>query len=254
MTATAAASTNEPGPDPANVDPKSNPRANPNAGQGSRAGRLLDLVRKLIDYGKELATTLQQRGLGDDRGVAVLPFGTSHLGQILASIARGLQRAAALEARLLRSGARLDAGPRPASAPSPDAPSPGAPSPGAPTPAASTQRRPRAARAAARDDGQADPGLIHLPSPEQIAAEVRRRPIGAVIADICRDLGIMPNHPMWRELQLAILDEGGSLAGLIKDNFKRAFEGAARSWPIAGVAASPEPFRSTPTPASTGPP
>jgi hypothetical protein len=33
---------------------------------------------------------------------------------------------------------------------------------------------------------------------------VRCQPIGAVIADICRDLEILPNHPLWRDLQQAI--------------------------------------------------
>jgi hypothetical protein len=41
---------------------------------------------------------------------------------------------------------------------------------------------------------------------------VRRRPVGAVIADICRDLGILPSHPLWRELSEAIIRLGGSLA------------------------------------------
>ena len=63
-----------------------------------------------------------------------------------------------------------------------------------------------------------------LPTPEQIAAEVRRRPIGAVIADICRDLGIMPNHPLWRELRDAIIRYGGSLARLVKDICDCAFQ------------------------------
>ena len=60
-----------------------------------------------------------------------------------------------------------------------------------------------------------------MPTPEQIASDIRRRPVGAVIADICRDLGIMPGHKLWRELSLAIIDTRGSLTGLTKDVFKR---------------------------------
>jgi hypothetical protein len=30
----------------------------------------------------------------------------------------------------------------------------------------------------------------------------------------CRDLGIMPSHPLWRELQIAVIRHGGSLARL----------------------------------------
>jgi hypothetical protein len=99
----------------------------------------------------------------------------------------------------------------------------------------------------------ADPGLARLPTPEDIAAQVRRRPIGAVIADICRDLGIMPSNPLWRELPLAIIANGGNLATLVKDILKRVFP-----FPInpratvhpAGPALYP-PFAGTP---GTGPP
>jgi hypothetical protein len=61
------------------------------------------------------------------------------------------------------------------------------------------------------------------PSPERIAARlangpdpvVRCQPIGAVIADICRDLGILPNHPLWRDLQQAINAFRGKYARLV---------------------------------------
>jgi hypothetical protein len=180
----------------ATPNPTAQPDANPVADKGSHAGRLLDLVRKLIDYGKEIAGTLRQRaatGLGFD----AFRFGTRDLTLILARITRGLHLATALEARVLQNAARLDA--EPAASPAP------------------SRHKPRAAQPAARRAPEADTILAHLPTPEQIAAEVRRRPIGAVIADICRDLGIMPNHPLWRELQHAIIRYGGSLAGLVKD-------------------------------------
>ncbi len=77
----------------------------------SRAERLLGLVRKLIDYGRELAATLHQRAAADLLSVAC-NFGTRDIALILASITRGLLRARALEARLVRSAARLDAEPR----------------------------------------------------------------------------------------------------------------------------------------------
>ena len=74
-----------------------------------------------------------------------------------------------------------------------------------------------------RGASTADPRPTRLPTPEDIAAEVRRRPIGAVIADICRDLGIVPSHPLWRELPLAIIANGGNLATLVKDILNRLF-------------------------------
>ncbi len=191
----------------------------------SRSGRLLGLVGKLIDYGRELAATLRQRSATTEFAVTARLFGTSDIALILARITRGLIRADALAAKLVRNAARLDAAPRP-------------------QPARTVAKPASAARRQAAPP--ADPRLAHLPTSEQIAAEVRRRPIGAVIADICRDLGITPLHPLWRELQVVIIRHGGSFAGLVRDLLRRAFP---RPVPAAASAAS-----SPPSPACTGPP
>ncbi len=169
--------------------------------QPGRSASLLGLVRKLIDYGRELAATIRQRAFTDP-GPLISCFGTADVALILARISRGLHRANALEARLIRNADRLDATPQ----------------------AASSPRMPRAPRQApAPSADEADARLVHLPTPEQIAAKIRRQPIGAVIADICRDLGILPSNPLWRELQIAIIREGGNLANLIKDIINQAF-------------------------------
>jgi hypothetical protein len=181
----------------------------------SRAARLLGLVRQLIDYGRQLAATLR----GDPP-----PFGPGDIALILARITHGLLRAEALEARIIRDAARLDAGPVPPRAPS-HRKSP--PAPGL--------------------DPGLDPGM---PTSEQIAAEVRRRPIGAVIADICRDLGIMPDHPLWPELRVLIIRHGGNLAYLVRDILDRAFQTLASDRPPAW----PMPSLQSPAPAGTGPP
>jgi hypothetical protein len=194
----------------------------------SRSGRLLGLVRKLIDYARELAATIRQHTAAEP-GFARARFGTTDLAAIFASIARGLLRANALEARVLRSAAHIDAERRPGQA-------------------RSAARAPAAPRLAA----EADPGLAGLPTPEQIAAEVRRRPIGAVIADICRDLGITASHPLWQEVHHAMLKHGGSFVGLMTDLIDRAFPLPARLLPAAAPAAS-RPLRSE-APGGTGPP
>ena len=196
--------------------------------QLSRSANLLGLVRKLIDYGRELAATIRHRAFTDPIAVRC-SFGTADVALILARISRGLHRANALEARLLRDADRLDATPQ----------------------GAVSQPRPRASRpAAAPVAGEAGARLTHLPTPEQIAAKVRRQPIGAVIADICRDLGILPSHPLWRELQIVIIRENGSLANLVKDILDQAF-------PISATA-QPGPARCPPAPLAqfpaTGPP
>ena len=90
-----------------------------------------------------------------------------------------------------------------------------------------------------------------MPTPEQIAAEVRRRPIGAVIADICRDLGVMPSHPLWRELRIVIIRNGGSLANLVKDILDRAIQLPASPWPLTRF---PAPALQSLSPSGAGPP
>ncbi len=200
------------------------PPADP--GQPSRAANLLTLVRKLIDYARELAATFQQSapiaGLAD----YARNFGTADIAAILARITSGLLRAQALEARLIRGAAHLDAKPRTAIPASP--------------------RAPRTAPATAPPSEH--PNLAHLPTPEWIAAQVRSRPIGAVIADICRDLGILPSHPLWRELQLAIIRHGGNLATFYKEMNQRLFPvnltaTSREAWPL--MRAPPPGWRST---------
>jgi hypothetical protein len=195
------------------------------ATEPSPSGRLLGLVRKLIDYGRELAATIRQRTTTDPI-FARCRFGTTDLAQIFVCIARGLQLANALEARVLRSAAQLDAGPAPG-----------------------RTRSAVTAPAAPRVAAEADPGLAGLPTPKQIAAEARRKPIGAVIADICRDFGITGSHPLWRDVQRAIIKHGGSLARLVSDILDRGFPRAAQL-----IAASRRPNLRFETPGGTGPP
>ena len=83
--------------------------------QPSRSGRLLSLIRKLIDYGTALAATVRQR-VAADPIFARTGFGTADLAVIFARIVRGLHLAQALEARVLRRAAWLDQGPRPRTA------------------------------------------------------------------------------------------------------------------------------------------
>src|SRR3984957_8426317 len=61
-----------------------------------RLGRVLSLVRKLIDYGKQLAGRVQLRAAAPGFALFAKPFGTADLAVIFARIAGGLRRAAAL--------------------------------------------------------------------------------------------------------------------------------------------------------------
>ena len=191
----------------------------------SRSRRLLALVRRLIDYGKELAATLHERAATDLLAVRA-SFGTADLALILARIKRGLLRANALEARLVQNAARLDAERKPRAVPVQHDPHPG-----------------REHGSAVRRIQEPD-APFELPTEAEIAAWVRRRPIGAVIADICRDLGIRFDHPLWRDLHDAIMCEGGSCVRLVLEIIHRGAKLVAELW-----------FRGTPpASASTGPP
>src|SRR5271166_4534637 len=204
------------------------------AGTPSRPRRVLSLVRKLIDYGKQLVGTVQQRAAAPGFARFAKPFGTADLAVILARITSGLRRAAALEARLCQRAARgRDLTPSPIRLPA--------------------ARGPRAARQIAPPDAPPEPQragpaqdlrLARLPTEEEIAAEVRRRPIGAIIVDICCDLGIAPGHldrAFWDEINHAIMMYGGSLARFLGDlqERQRAFRSGGHSdcsdpgWPAA---------------------
>ena len=189
------------------------------------AARLLNVVRKLIDYGRQLAANL--RG-GSVTTAITHAFGTTDVELILARIAQGLQRALLLEERVVRTAARLDAGPQPKDPSSPRLP-----------------RRPRPAVARTET---AEPAIAGLPTPEQIAAKVRHQRIGVVLADICRDLGIMPNHPLWQDLHEMITRYDGNFVRLVMERLNRAFPVAHIVARLRGEPAAPPP------PASTGPP
>jgi hypothetical protein len=216
------------------------------AGVPGAIGRVLGLVRKLIDYGRRLAETVQSRAAAPGFVQFARPFGTADLGVILARVTCGLRRAAALEARLCRHAARgKDLTPAPIRLPA--------------------ARAPRAARPVAPADPRpeiqpADPAdgsrLARLPTEEQIAAAVRRRPIGAVIVDICCDLGIAPGHldrAFWDEIHHAIMMYGGSLTRFLNDLHERlwGFISADRSDHVGpGWPASPQRLPAQ----ATGPP
>jgi hypothetical protein len=209
-------------------------------------GRVLNLVRKLIDYGKRLTTAVQQRAAAPGFAHFVNPFGTVDLAVILARITAGLRRAAALDAMLCRRAARgRDLAPPPIRLPAIRAPR-----------AAQQAAAPDALPAPRPADPAEDPRLARLPTEEELAAEVRRRPIGAVIVDICRDLGIAPGHldrAFWDEITHTIIMYGGSLVRFHTSLHKRLW--ATFSGEHAGRAGSEWPAAPPQLPASaTGPP
>lgn len=149
----------------------------------SRSAGLLTLVRSLIAFGQALIHTLQASPDAGTLAQIASRFGTSDLALMIARITRGLLLAATLDARLARCATRLDT------------------KPGRPAALRGTDRRKR--RAAMPVDTQTtdDAALLaRLPTAQEIAASLRGKPIGVVLEEICRDLGITCAHPLWREL------------------------------------------------------
>ena len=225
--------------DPA--DPQQQPT--PTGDAPGRTGRLLTLVRNLVTYGKELAQTLQQSPSAETLFDVTIRFGTINIALILARITRGLRIAAGLETRLANRAAR--------------------PEQSSVTARAASPRKPRAARPPRRnqnDRNQDDPAAIlaAIPTAEEIAVQLRHRSIGAVLIEICGDLGIVADHPLWQEITLAIIDTGGSLVALLKDvwNRTRLTNFFPPDMPLipASLLRPPEPPLVSAAAAATGPP
>jgi hypothetical protein len=169
------------------------PPDRPVASTPSRTGRFLSVVRRLIAFAASLAVTLQSAAANDVSHLT-RPFGTRDIALILARITRGLLLARTLEGRLI------------------DHPVPEKTQPAPAKDASAPTRKPRTAQPKPRRAWNPDPRLSALPTIEQIEAELRRRPIGAVLSDICRDFGITPTHPLWGEVSGLITEYGGTIA------------------------------------------
>jgi hypothetical protein len=175
----------------------------------SRIGRLLGLTRWLVSYGKNLAEKIRRHAGTPAFAPLAIPFGTTNPATILALVTRGLRLAIALEQRLAERQARgEDIAPHVTRSPSPRT--------------RSSTPRPRDPR----PRPEPVPDVVSLPTPEEIAAILRRRPVGAVIADICRDLGILPGNiepDLWRELMRTFAEYGGNFPAYFNTMMDRLF-------------------------------
>ena len=206
----------------------------PTADATTRTGRLLGVLRALILRGKQLAATLQQRTAATNLADIARKFGTSDIARIIISITRGLHLALALEARVVSRPIR---------------------EPAVPTEAEWTpsRREPRPTISADQTDDEIDPRIAVMPTPENIAAEIRRRPAGAVIADICRLLGIVPADPLWREISLVVMENGGSFLKLFNQSMDRIWTPLREIAAAESRAEQPQHAPAT-VAAATGPP
>ena len=210
----------------------------------ARIAALLHTVRILLGYGRHLAETAELRSASTDFNAVAACFGTGRLCAILAHLQRGLLRAAALERVLLQRAARgRDIGcvapseratatayqvAAPADLPAGGTDQPADP-PGGPAelpdveqPAAAQVARTAATRLS-RPAGWNDPELF-MPTLEELEAQVRRRPLGRTLVEICLDLAVVPGFctgAFWNELFDSIRLHGGSVATLMLEKVRR---------------------------------
>ena len=167
---------------------------------------LLHAARILLTYGRHLIDTVRHRATAPNFNAIAANFGTANLATILAHLNRGILRAAALERVLLaRAAAGKDIDfierntwktllpePDPAEDPQHEQPATAARLP------TTRKQAPRACRPA----GWNDPELF-MPTLEELERQVRRRPIGRTVYDICLDLAVVPmfcHSAFWNEL------------------------------------------------------
>ena len=179
---------------------------------------VLGLLHVLLAYGRHLAATLEHRAAASGFSAVAQFFGTAATAPILARLTRGMLRAMALQRVLLARAQRgRDLGVPP---PRQRAPRTMHPAFRTAAPCSAESRRRQEFR---RPDPDAVPVPDHLPTLPQLVAEIRRRPIGRTLADICRDLGVSPSlceGRFWNAVFAAITDYRGNLPKLVHD-FRR---------------------------------
>ena len=186
-----------------------------------RIAAVLKVVAALIAHARHFAATATTRVAAPEFATAAAVFGTDNLPTILHRMQRGMLRALALQQYLLARAARgcnlrfawppcveLQPHHRPPAKPAP---------PPRPAPLHPCQPDPALL-------GPDDPAASRLPTPEEFAAEVRRRPVGRTIAYICMDLGIAPglcDGDFWNQVEKTLRRYGGSLRRLYQVRARR---------------------------------
>jgi hypothetical protein len=158
--------------------------------------QVLYVVRFLISYACHIAATAEKCSVRGDISPVSIPFPKCiDICALIIRVARGLKRALALQ-EMLEQRAATGADIEP------------------------VERRPHPhAGGSRRGSGAPDkqPKAERLPSAAEIAAELQRRSIGAIVADICHDIGIVPSDltdEQWDALQWVIHEYGGNLLRL----------------------------------------
>ena len=200
------------------ASPADPPQDQPGSTMPEYITALLHAVGILLGYGRHLLETVRQRAAAPTFPAIAACFGTANLSTILAHLNRGTLRAAALERFLLARAAtgrdinmvirrtRADeAQPAPAD------------------PQADQPAKPKAAKRPSLPPGSDDPELF-MPTPEDLDRQVRRRAVGRTIAEICRDLAVVPGFctpAFWNGIFEIMHYFGGSVADVMREKTNR---------------------------------
>jgi hypothetical protein len=201
------------------------PSAPPHPSQDDSASTLpnniaviLHAVGILLTYGRHLIDTVRSRAAARNFNAIAACFGTANLSNIIAHLNRGLLRAAALEHVLLAraaTGRDIDFVERRIRTPEPPSTAldtqPAQPSPHV--------ARKRASRPAGWDDPE-----LFMPTLQDLERQVRRRPLGRTVLDICLDLAVVPgfcHSAFWNELFDIMTLFGGGVERLMHQKARR---------------------------------
>ncbi len=214
-----ALTTNQPAPpDPA--------KDRPGRSLPQRLAALLHVVRVLLGHGRRLVEIVPERAARLEFAALAGVCGTYTMPTILARLQRGILRAMALERYLLSRAAKgREIGFVYARERTPAKP---AAEPSEGENGAESARKVPGGRAEPGEPGDDermpkrpafDPDDLRIPTPEELDAEVRRRPLGRTILSICMDLAVIPSFctgPFWNQISDSLMNYGGSFTTLFK--------------------------------------
>ena len=167
---------------------------------------MLQIVRILLTHGRRLAETAADHAHTPQFATIAAVFGTYNLAFIALRVQRGVLRAIALERYLLARAARG----RDITIIPPRNRTPA-------SPRETPQTAPAPAPTYGRHPHPGHPANFHIPTLQELQAQISRRPIGRTIADICTDLAVIPGFctsEFWGGLFDTLQFHGGSIKAM----------------------------------------
>jgi hypothetical protein len=193
------------------------PKDRPGQTIPARLAAVLQIVRILLTHGRRLAETAADQAHNPQFASIAAVFGTYNLASIVLRVQRGILRAIALERYLLARAARG----RDITIIPPRNRTP-ATEHATPQEAAQPARIPTHGYGRFQDPSH--PANFHIPTLQELQAQIRRRPIGRTIADICTDLAVIPGFctaEFWSGLFDTLQFYGGSLTAMYESRSHR---------------------------------